>query len=189
MPPLSRVAFALAVLVACETSDPFESATNITAVSVGPGGGSNNMTEGTDSTDGLTTDTFGTADTADTTTTTPAPTTTSGAYLSHATDIQPIWDANCVEGCHTPGGAAATWFVLSGGAAYDSLVGQESLSFPSFTLVIPGDRDNSYLWHKINDTHFEFGAGGARMPPPPDAPLSESDRETIGQWLLEGCPP
>lgn len=209
LPFARRAAFALVVLVACETSDPFDSATNNTTVSAGPGGGpgggsgggpgggpgggSNDMTEGTGVTDGTTDSTTdsvtdGTTATAPTTST-GEPETTMGATLSHAIHIQPIWDASCAPYCHTLGGTGATWFILDEGVAYDELVNVSSLSFPELVRIVPGDPDNSYLWHKINDTHVDFGGGGTSMPPPPSAPLSDDDRDTIRQWILEGCPP
>lgn len=196
---LPRIVVAAALLAACEDKDPLDSATNPTAVSYDPSAGpsagpSGDMTEGTDTdpTDGTTTEgttesvTEGLPTSGSTTQDDP---TTGTADVSHDLDIQPIWDANCVTGCHTPGGTAATWFILSDGAAYDSLVAKQSISFGSLTLVEPNDLEGSYLWHKINGTHFEVGGGGTQMPPPPAAMLSPGDREKIGQWIEAGCAP
>ncbi|MCY1060782.1 hypothetical protein [Nannocystis sp. SCPEA4] len=52
-----------------------------------------------------------------------------------------------------------------------------------------GDLENSYLWHKINNTHLEVGGSGTPMPPPPAASLSDADLKKIGQWIEAGCAP
>ncbi|MBZ5708504.1 hypothetical protein [Nannocystis pusilla] len=200
---LPRLTVAAVLFVACESKDPLDSATNPTAVtdpSAGPGG---DMTEGPGSsttadtgptTGGTATDpeptsggtTTGTTD-DDAATATGDP--TSGVELSHDLDIQPIWDANCLTGCHTAGGTAASWFVLDVGAAYDEIVLQSSFEVASMVLVQPGDVENSYLWHKINDTHLEVGGAGTAMPPPPAAQLSSAELGKIGQWIEGGCAP
>jgi hypothetical protein len=136
------------------------------------------------------TSTDGTTDTTDTTDTTESPTTTETAEVDYAADVQPIWDANCTTGCHVSGGSASTWFLITPDASYNALVGKNSVSFPSLVLVTPGSRDDSYLWHKINGTHFDVGGGGAAMPPPPDGQmLSAGDLATIGAWIDQGANP
>lgn len=206
--PLGSRLFPLTVtailLVACENRDPLDSASNPTAVtndpSAGPSGSpGGDMTEGpgssttadteptaggttagTEPTTGGTTDDHGATATGDP---------TAGVEISHDLDIQPIWDANCRTGCHTAGGTGAGWFTLDAGAAYDAIVLQSSLELNSLVRVLPGDLENSYLWHKINNTHVEVGGSGTPMPPPPAVPLSAADLATIGQWIETGCAP
>ncbi|MCY0987520.1 hypothetical protein OV203_10325 [Nannocystis sp. ILAH1] len=132
-------------------------------------------TDATDTTDGTST----TDDTG--------PTTGPGA-VDYETDIQPIWDASCTTGCHVAGGSASGWFVITPGDSHGELVGQQSLELASMQLIAPNDRDNSYLWHKINNTHVEVGGNGTAMPPPPAASLSSADLEKIGAWIDAGAP-
>lgn len=168
-------------------------------VSVGcdDGGGSASDTDATtmpttNDTSSATEDTTdGTDATSDGTDATSAPTTTDttgGVAVDYAADIQPIWDANCTTGCHTAGGTAATWFLITPDVSYDSIVDKPSISFGSLTLITPGDRDASYLWHKINNTHFEAGGGGTAMPPPPATALGSADLDKIGAWIDAGAP-
>ncbi|MCY1070685.1 hypothetical protein OV090_38445 [Nannocystis sp. RBIL2] len=132
-------------------------------------------TDATDTTDGTST----TDDTG--------PTTGPGA-VDYETDIQPIWDGSCTTGCHVAGGSASGWFVITPGDSHGELVGQQSLELASMQLIAPNDRDNSYLWHKINNTHVEVGGNGTAMPPPPAAALSSADLEKIGAWIDAGAP-
>ncbi|WP_434418334.1 hypothetical protein [Nannocystis pusilla] len=132
-------------------------------------------TDATDTTDGTTT----TDDTG--------PTTGPGV-VDYETDIQPIWDANCTTGCHVAGGSAAAWFVITPGDSHGALVGKQSIELASMQLIAPSDSENSYLWHKINNTHVEIGGNGTAMPPPPAAALSSADLEKIGAWIDAGAP-
>lgn len=158
------------------------------------GGGTASDTDATttvDTTDGTTGGTGGMTEptTTDGTGETDAPTTTAGVELSHAADIQPIWDANCTTGCHVAMGTGATWFLITPESAYDSLIEKNSVSFPALVLVTPGSRDKSYLWHKIKGTQFDAGGGGTQMPQPPAMPLSDADMEKIGLWIDQGAKP
>ena len=111
---------------------------------------------------------------------------------SHATNIQPIWDANCVEGCHEPGG---TWpnTDLTDGMAYDMLVeadGIQTMALSDYQLVIPGDPDHSYLLNKLEGTQEDVAgiAGGLQMPQEAD-PLSATDIALVEQWIACGAEP
>jgi hypothetical protein len=151
----------------------------------------------TDTDDQTTTagNTTGTTNTTNNTTgtTDDNPTTTMGGSttgqqgdLSHDADIQPIWDANCVTACHTTGGSAQT-YILFDMDAFGQLVDKPSGSYPGLTLVTPGDRDTSYLWHKLNGTQVEAGGGGSKMPLA--GMLSADDLEKIGSWIDQGAKP
>lgn len=125
----------------------------------------------------------------ETTETTETPTTGPAEMVSYTADVQPIWDANCTTSCHVAGGTGATWFLITPDESYEAIVGKNSLSFSSLVLVDPGDRENSYLWHKINGTHVDVGGGGTQMPPPPAEMLSSDDLNTIGAWIDQGANP
>ncbi|PCC73393.1 hypothetical protein SAMN02745121_02878 [Nannocystis exedens] len=156
---------------ASDTDDTTTDATNATTNNTDQP----TSTDATDTTDGTTTEDTGT------------PTTGAGA-VDYEADIQPIWDGNCTTGCHVAGGSASGWFVITPGDSHGALVGKQSLELASMQLIAPMDRDNSYLWHKINNTHVEVGGNGTAMPPPPAAMLSSGDLEKIGAWIDAGAP-
>lgn len=142
---------------------------------------------------GNTTGTTNTTNNNTTGTTEDNPTTTMGGSttgtqgdLSHDADIQPIWDANCVTACHTTGGSGAM-YILFDSDPYSQIVDKMSVSYPALTLVTPGSRDDSYLWHKLNGSQVEAGGGGSKMPLGPA--LSADDLEKIGQWIDQGAKP
>ena len=113
------------------------------------------------------------------------------AAISHAEEIQPIWTANCVEGCHEAGGTAA-YLDLSEGNAYASIVDVASPTVTSLTLVVPGDPDSSYLYAKVAGTHLELEGGvGQQMPLNPDLspadPLLQAEQDLIADWIADGA--
>lgn len=118
---------------------------------------------------------------------TPTSTTSTATALSHAADIQPIWNLHCTSGCHS-GPFASDGIDLSAGSAYGELVGVTSNDVPAMPRVDPTDPSNSYLWHKLENTHLSVGGAGASMPK--FAPLlPPSDTSVIEQWILDGALP
>jgi hypothetical protein len=111
--------------------------------------------------------------------------------LSHATDIQPIWDEHCVDACHEVGGQWGTFLDMSGNA-YDAIVGVPSPQFMDLSHIEPGDPDASYIWHKINGTQVMAGGSGVQMPaarPGMEATvLTQEQKDTIEAWILAGAP-
>ena len=95
-------------------------------------------------------------------------------------DFQAFVDANCA-GCHTGGGA-------NGGLALDDAVGSTvdvaSAGLPSMVLVSPGSLDDSYLWHKLNDTQIDAGGTGDVMP----TTGVLDDLSVVEDWILAGAP-
>lgn len=158
------------------------------------GGGTSTSTSsttsgGTGDTTGTTGDTTGTTTgtTGDTSTGTTMDTTTSGGEetgpaIDFATQIQPIFDANCaVAGCHVAG--HPTMLNLSAGASYASIVGVAS---PTGTPYIdPGAVEGSWLHSKITG---QQGANGNQMPPPPRQMLGAEDIQLIADWIMSGAP-
>jgi hypothetical protein len=67
---------------------------------------------------------------------------------------------------------------------YNEWVRVLSLCNPNLFRVLPGRRDLSFVYNKINQL---APLCGAQMPLQ-DAPLSEADQETIGVWIDEGAP-
>lgn len=125
---------------------------------------------------------------------------TSTVMLSFATDIQPILDGACVPSCHTATPAAGSglpWGDYSGGLGYMKWLGADgmgaaSLESQALKLVEPGDREASYVWHKVNNTHLGPPANGSLDPMPPPTSmltLAPADKESIGQWIDGGANP
>ena len=106
--------------------------------------------------------------------------------LSHAADIQPIWDKYCMAACHEAGGSGAGSLLMDGDD-YDALVGVAALGLPSMDLVAPGDRMTSYVWHKLGGTQMEVGGTGSKMPL--GMAMTQEELDTIGQWIDEGAQP
>jgi hypothetical protein len=102
--------------------------------------------------------------------------------LSHAVDIQPIWDNQCTP-CHI----LTTSGDLSLVDGYASQVGVASLQLPSMNLIEPGSPEQSYTWRKLMDTHRSAGGAGSIMPL--GSGLSPDKMERIETWIIEGAEP
>lgn len=152
-----------------------------------PGCGDDGSGTDTDDTTATTTGPGTTSSGTDPTTGDTDPTTGGGAELSHAADILPIWQANCLTGCHAPGGLGEAWFVVDDNV-YSALVDADATQVNGMKRVVPGDRNASYLWHKLNDTQSSVGGSGTAMPQPP-ATMPASDIEKIGEWIDQGAKP
>lgn len=104
------------------------------------------------------------------------------------TEVQPVLDTWCL--CHMQGpdgSMEAPFLTLNAGMAVGNLVDVPSNQVPTMARVTPGDREQSYLWHKINGTH---GAqGGMGDPMPPGFELPPEDVEAIGRWIDMGAMP
>ena len=108
-----------------------------------------------------------------------------GGELSPAADIQPIWDANCVEMCHSPGGLGDFMDLTDGHAA---LVDQPSTQvIGSLTLVTSGSSADSYLIAKLRGTQMAFGGNGNQMPNG-QPPLDDATISMIEAWIDAGAP-
>jgi hypothetical protein len=111
--------------------------------------------------------------------------------LSHAVDIQPIWDEHCTMACHEPDGEWGFLLDMSGNA-YDAIVGVPAPQFMSLNHVEPGDLDASYLWHKINNTQASVGGSGLPMPKAragmSATVLTADQLAMIEEWIAGGAP-
>ncbi len=114
--------------------------------------------------------------------------------LSHAVDIQPIWNKNCVV-CHEPndwGGPSAGLDLTDGYAAMVQV--DATTNGVKLPLVAPGSPQNSFVIYKLSDTQAKVGdARGNPMPPPgtgePFTPLAQPDLDKIAQWIINGANP
>ena len=100
--------------------------------------------------------------------------------------IQPIWTVNCVA-CHG-GDQPVRNLDLSVGHSHEAMVGvtAEQVDMP---LVAPGSADDSYVWHKLQDTQGSLGdETGVAMPDKIPA-LDDDELKLIGSWIREGAEP
>lgn len=100
-------------------------------------------------------------------------------------EIEEILTANCVSGCHEPGGADSSLDLSDG--AYYAIYGVAS-SQSLLSLVEAGSHEESYLWHKVNGSQGSVGGTGGRMPnglPP----LAAEQIDAIAAWIDGGAQP
>ena len=117
--------------------------------------------------------------------------------VSFSSQIQPILDANCVEGiagqaCHQTGGS---WFptIFTPDMSYATLLeGDPSQSVLPY--VTPMDIENSYIWRKLTNTITGVGRGlpmpsvDTSVSPPEEAPpLPQAEMDLIHAWINEGA--
>ncbi len=126
-------------------------------------------------------------------TTTTGDPTTSGSdtmlpVLSHAADIQPIWDARCGgDGCHTPGELPLGGGLDLSGNAYGAIVDMPAVG-ANRPLVDAGSADGSYMYNKLDGSFLEVGGGGSPMPLAMPA-LDAGTLATVRDWIDQGAPP
>jgi hypothetical protein len=107
-------------------------------------------------------------------------------------EVRPIFQQRCVDGCHEPGGLWFTYDMTDIHASMVEVTGP-SQGMQCF-LIEPGDPDRSYIWHKINGTHtMNCSGSGAQMPVLHDAigtadPLPQAQLDLIEGWILSGAP-
>jgi hypothetical protein len=75
---------------------------------------------------------------------------------------------------------------LTTAGGYDSFVGVASTELPAMQLVTPGNPGQSYLVHKLEDTHLAQGGCGVQMPF--GGSLSAPQITLIRDWILAGAP-
>jgi hypothetical protein len=113
-----------------------------------------------------------------------------GEAISFAQEIWPILDG-C--SCHKNAGHQSGLVFPNSGSAYTNLVGVASGQFGQdpnpMLLVAPASSADSYLWHKVNDTHLAAGGSGGRMPAGGAAPLSPASIDLIADWIDDGAEP
>ena len=115
-------------------------------------------------------------------------TTGSVVDVDYMMDIQPIWDAKCVTGCHIESGIAQTdGPILTATASYADLVNAPSPTVAGLVEVKPGEPDASYLWHKVNGTQANVGGLGLQMPQ--GGMLTADELALIEAWITAGALP
>jgi hypothetical protein len=104
-----------------------------------------------------------------------------GGPPGYEADLRPLFDSQCGF-CH---GASAMGSLDLRGAPQDTLIDVPSAQVPAMSLVACGDRAESYLWHKLVNTHL--AAGGSGMVMPPGQPLESSELGLVQDWIEGGC--
>ncbi len=94
--------------------------------------------------------------------------------VSFASEVQPIFNANCV-GCHGAGGNAG--LDLREGLSRTNLVGMAAVGSAG-DLVVAGDSAASVLYQRLS------GVGGTM---PPTGGLPATDIATVQTWIDEGA--
>lgn len=112
---------------------------------------------------------------------------------SYATTVGPIFDMKCTESCHEPDG------ILGGPGGFDEVqmdltaaVGYATLTSGKSTQavamwIVGSTPEDSYLWHKLNDTQLTVGGEKARMPITGE--LTAAELETVRAWIEGGASP
>jgi hypothetical protein len=99
---------------------------------------------------------------------------------SFSSDIQSIFNNNCISsGCHNAG--AAGGMVLLQGQSYTNLVNVASTQEPGKTRVIPNDSANSYIVIKLEGRQ----TSGNRMPS--GGSLDSNSIQNIKNWVDKGA--
>lgn len=102
--------------------------------------------------------------------------------VSYRADVVPIFNAHCVA-CHLTGQEQGG-IALHARAARSYLVGVASEQSP-LARVEPGDPAQSYLLHKLNNTHLD--AGGEGEPMPMGGTLEQEQIALISRWIEQGA--
>ena len=85
-------------------------------------------------------------------------------------------------GCHLNGGNEAP--LLGVADSYETLLGFAQGA--DLNYVVPGNLEESYLWHKVKGTHRSVGGSGSSMPL--GGSLSEEQIGLLEAWILGGAP-
>ena len=88
--------------------------------------------------------------------------------------------------CHSIVGAATSSGLVLAGDPYDRLVGRPSAD-GGFTLVKPGDPDNSFLAIKLKLTTAFDARYGSGMPPDFPGENCAAAQDAVRQWILAGA--
>ena len=105
-----------------------------------------------------------TATTATTAMTDPSDTSgdTTPTDVDYATDIQPIWDANCTASCHEAGGITGAAAVdLTAGASHNTLLTLKPVYSTEQNFVVASSAEDSFL---IDALRHPLGTNVRQMP-------------------------
>jgi len=139
--------------------------------------------DGTDSETGSDSETSGDPSESESETTDTTEGTTAGGD-GFASSIYPdIIAANC--SCHVGGGSGGLP-MPDAATAYTNLVDTPSSQLNTMSRVTPGDSQESYLFHKISDTHTDVGGSGGLMPQGGPM-LDQGSIDAVQSWIDSGA--
>ncbi len=101
------------------------------------------------------------------------------------TAIQQRFEARC--SCHVSQSRGGFTGLATYDRGWDVLVGAASRDLPDMPRVTPFEPENSYVWHKLNNTQDSVGGDGGRMPLT-EYGLPDTDLDAIEEWILAGAP-
>jgi hypothetical protein len=93
--------------------------------------------------------------------------------------IQTLFNSRCTP-CHV-GGAAAGMSLANDFTK--ATVGVTSSELSTMKRIEAGDKEKSYLFHKLRGTHLGVGGSGARMPKSGPPYLSDAEIAGIGAYI------
>ena len=96
-------------------------------------------------------------------------------------EIQSLFDARCAP-CHV--GNTSAGLSLANDFT-TSTVGVASTQVPTMKRIEPGNKEASYLFHKLRGTHQSVGGTGMRMPRSGPPFLSDADVARVGAYIDE----
>lgn len=106
-------------------------------------------------------------------------------HLSYSNDLEELVVKRCGD-CHSTKEPKAK-LVLVKGEGFGNLVEKTSVQVPEAELVVPGDLEGSYLWHKLmGKTEIGKGMprtmfGSKRLP--------EKELDLFRRWIEDGAKP
>ena len=106
-----------------------------------------------------------------------------GPSSVYDTTVQVVYNDNCTV-CHA-GASPPGGLNLTTGVSHSETVGVASSQLPGMNRISPFNPGDSYLWHKINDTHAGVGGFGSEMPP--GGSLSAPELQVIEDWINAGA--
>jgi hypothetical protein len=119
---------------------------------------------------------------------------TAPADVDYETDIQPIWTANCLTGCHEAGGIYDA-LLLGDGVSHNALLTQKPVYSSDPNFVVEGDADESLLMAALLGTDTilrqmplvlttdDMGMPVGELGPP----LSDADIAKVEAWINAGA--
>jgi len=101
-------------------------------------------------------------------------------------NVQVILSTSC-GACHTTNDREDLSDLHRYDDGYDMLVNRSSQQVPAMVRVAPSSLEDSYLWHKLKNTHLSVGGEDEPMPPEDRYPLPSVDIELIEGWIEAGA--
>ena len=93
--------------------------------------------------------------------------------------IFPIFQVNTCTNCHQAHLLDYGTLMTLHSGDFDTINSNANMPW-----ITAGDKDQSYLWHKLNSTYFAIGGSGSPM----GLYMTDEQRQTVGDWIMFGAP-